>query len=1308
MAQSPDRQSHDPGNPYAGDQAANDFSIQETAQSVLRALASLKITCALFFLAIFLVFAGTLAQVGQDIEAIVAQYFRSAAVKIPFQVFLPESFFPDMQNVRGSFWFPGGWTIGACLMVNLLAAHAIRFKVQAHGARLWGGIGVIALGVLTTWVVIASGNNKDGFQSEPLVEWSVLWEMLKVGMGLLWVGMASSLLKIESDRKLERWTVIGLTVLLGAALVALFMKGDAAKLNDSSMRILWQLIKGTAAGCVLLAGCYLVFRKRAGVVLLHGGVGLIMVNELLVGLNQIENQMPIVEGETVNWVHDVSKAELAIIDRSPKEHNDVVVVPFARLQQAAASGDVVSDDNLPVDFKVLRYFENSKFVDPPAGNRNPATTGLGLEVAVQDAEKTVGTDSDGKVNMASAYIRFFPKGGDKSLGTYLVTQGYTTIQQVEAGEKSFDVVMRSKRTYKPYSLHLIDVRGDTYLGTSKARNYSSEVRLVDKSRNVDREVRIWMNNPLRYAGETFYQQNFNTFEARENGRTVMKEQTVLQVVRNAGWMIPYVACMIVATGMLAHFWIILLRFLNRRAAGVVPVPQEFGGDLSTAPRPEAAATAATGKPSRYAAKKEKTPADNATAAAETGSWQTAAAKYLPLLGVLFFGGWLAGKAVPPSAPSDEMDVYQFGKIPVVYEGRVKPVDSLARNSLRLLSHYQTFRDLDDEKRPATQWFLDMVTHPERADKYRVFRIVNLDLLHELKLPRRKGFRYAYNEFEPRIERLKELSRDARETPSKLRSAFESGVVELHAKVRRYFEIRETHLIPPAEMGNQREQIIRILLDVNPRLSQVPLLVPEKIDDTDWQPLTKMTTPMWIRRYAKARGLKTLQAVAMDLLAARHSEKTMATFRTVVGIRAMSRLRNRKTGMSQAQLRELIGGMVKKLSRFELIGEVQGTLFGRLVADMKGEKLDGESPENVEALVGIFSAYRDGDAAAFNERVAAYRDSLSESSPAQYDAAKVATESWFNHFEPFYYCSVLYIIAFLLSVSALLGWSRPLNLTAMLLILTAFLVHTFALGARMYISGRLGVTVTNLYSSAVFIGWACCLLGLVMEVVFRIGIGNIVAGAAGFGSLLIAHLLSIDGDTIAVMQAVLDTNFWLATHVTSITIGYATTFVAGALGLTYVKLGLLSRRLSTDMGKILNRMIYGSLCFAIFFSFVGTVLGGLWADDSWGRFWGWDPKENGALMIVIWNALVLHARWGGLVKDRGMAVLAIAGNVVTAWSWFGVNLLGVGLHAYGFKDGIGRALALFALYNIIMIAAGCIPKEFWRSFRQPTDQIASTG
>jgi ABC-type transport system involved in cytochrome c biogenesis permease subunit len=213
--------------------------------------------------------------------------------------------------------------------------------------------------------------------------------------------------------------------------------------------------------------------------------------------------------------------------------------------------------------------------------------------------------------------------------------------------------------------------------------------------------------------------------------------------------------------------------------------------------------------------------------------------------------------------------------------------------------------------------------------------------------------------------------------------------------------------------------------------------------------------------------------------------------------------------------------------------------------------------------------------------------------------------------------------------------------------------------------------------------------------------------------MIAHHLSLSGDTMEMMRAVLDTNFWLATHVVVVTLGYASTFVAGMLAILYIVLGIFTPNLarpagavaapdakakSGDLGKSLARMVYGIVCFATLFSFVGTVLGGIWADQSWGRFWGWDPKENGALIIVLWNALILHARWGGLVKDRGLMNLAIGGNIVTAWSWFGVNMLGIGLHAYGFMDAAFWWLMLFNISQLLLIALGSLPLRMWRSFQ----------
>jgi ABC-type transport system involved in cytochrome c biogenesis permease subunit len=259
---------------------------------------------------------------------------------------------------------------------------------------------------------------------------------------------------------------------------------------------------------------------------------------------------------------------------------------------------------------------------------------------------------------------------------------------------------------------------------------------------------------------------------------------------------------------------------------------------------------------------------------------------------------------------------------------------------------------------------------------------------------------------------------------------------------------------------------------------------------------------------------------------------------------------------------------------------------------------------------------------------------------------------------------------------------------------AFALATAGIASRMWLEGR--PPVTNLYSSALFIGWGAVALCLVLERFHRNAIATSAGSLIGFGTLVIAHNLSLSGDTLEMMRAVLDSNFWLSTHVVTVTVGYASTFLAGFLAIIYILRGVLTRTLDRGSADSLARMVYGIVCFATFFSFVGTVLGGIWAGQSWGRFWGWDPKENGALIIVLWNAVILHCRWAGVIRQRGLMSLAVFGNVVTAWSWFGTNMLGVGLHSYGFTDAAFFGLIAFVASQLALIALAAVPLEKWRS------------
>jgi ABC-type transport system involved in cytochrome c biogenesis permease subunit len=1149
---------------------AKTVSAHSKIAQALMPLASLKLTVALFAMAIFLIFAGTLAQVNHDIWEVMGQYFRTLFAWIDFQIFFPKSFFAgEPPEVRGGFWFPGGFLIGGAMAVNLLAAHSLRFKVQAKGPRLMAGLAVIALGCVLTWMVVLGGSGKDTLEGSAPFEWSTLWTAMMWTLSAVWLAGAYGVSQLNRNRKVERWMLITLEFVLGGVLAFVFLRGDTATLGDSSMRILWQLIKGGLAGLVLLAGCVLVFRKRAGIVLLHAGVALVMINELVVYSLHVEGQMQIEEGDTVNFVQDIRTLELAVIDPSDPKTDDVVVIPRSMLQDK----QLIHDDRLPFDLQVVEYLPNSALKSALPDQSNLATAGIGKEVVAHEARRGSGTDMDSKVDITAAYVKLLKKGTSDPIGTYLVRLQLPP-QAIQVGDKSYDLSLRFKRTYKPYAMKLYDVRFDKYLGTETAKNYSSDLHLVDDSRGMDRDVKIWMNNPLRFAGETFYQSSYFVDRGREG--------TVLQVVTNTAWMIPYVACMLVATGLLAHFSIGLVRFLKRREEG------------QGAP------------PTRTERKKAKTSAATAT----SPGWL---ATYFPAGVVLVCALWVASSARMPHTPPGELQVDEFGRLPLVYEGRVKPFDTVARNALRYLSGKQSFVDEAHKKQPAIKWLLDVIARPEEAVKHKVFRIENIEVLDTLGLKPREGLRYSIDEFAGKIDELDRQSELASKMePAKL-SVYQKKLLELVKKLRLY-RLMAVAFEPPQVRPEQEhlqsdfKAAIRQLENLSHM--QPPLAIPPDKADGQWESFAAA----WLRSFAKANVL--------------HEEPNPA----------------------------------------------------------------------VVSMAGMLVGYNKGDATMFNGQLAKYQTWLSEQKLPGLEETKVGYEAFFNFFEPFYCAAILYLLAFVLVALGWLGWTRPLNSAAFWLVVFTLVLHTFALGSRIYISGR--PPVTNLYSSAVFIGWGGVVLGLILEMIYRLGIGSVIAAVAGFATLLIANFLAglTDGDTLGVLQAVLDTQFWLATHVTCVTLGYATTYIAGLLGVLYILRGTLTPSLSPTVGKELARMIYGTVCFAIFFSFVGTVLGGLWADDSWGRFWGWDPKENGALIIVLWNALVLHARWGGMVKDRGLATLAVVGNIVTSWSWFGVNELGVGLHSYGFTEGVLLSLGIFVASQLAIIALGSLPKSMWWSFR----------
>jgi ABC-type transport system involved in cytochrome c biogenesis permease subunit len=944
-----------------------------------------------------------------------------------------------------------------------------------------------------------------------------------------------------------------------------------------------------------------VMCKVGGLYLLHGGLLLLLIGEYVTREYQVEQRMVISEGERACYAFDTRNTELAFVTPAGKDHETATVVPASRLQAALEKGQPISHPHLPVTLEVLAWMPNARMVEWEKASdelkaTNLGTAGFAKKLVLERRDEVNGTDPNQLVDYPAAYIRLRSKDGGEDLGVYAFQTLMMKDQTVKVNGQEYTMALRFTRHYKPFQLELIKFTHERYLGTNLPKNFSSRLRIIDPDRGEDREVDVSMNEPLRYRGEAFFQSGFD----EETEKT-----TILQVVRNPGWLIPYISCVMVMVGMVVYFCVFLVQFLGRTVGSIPSAPVVQANQAAAPPH----------KVWRFL------------------SWGLAGLATLYLL----------SNTVPRSS-GNKFDFEDAGKIAVVGEGRVKPLDTVVRVAMRRLNKREDFVDQNDHSQPALKWFFDVASasqdHPGSEIKHVMFRIENLELLALLGLERRSGYRYSLEEFMKKLPELRAAASKARKVPEKDQTPFENKTLELDANLKLYESVWQ---------------------------GSYPLVLPP--NETD----------QW-RSPAEAE----------------------------------LRLKQRVEAVQRAVLAEIIQDLPK--DQRDTPDKIKAILAAQPpeVRDRVLQSVDAayQSDPASNAWDEILSAYRSGSPDKFRKAVAEYR-ALTEPNLSRKERFQVSFEHFLNRFAPYYHCTFLYGVALALALVSWLLWmanptvSAALRRSAFAVLMITFAVHTFSLFARMYLMERPLVFVTNLYSSAVFIGWTAAGVCLILERLFPIGLGNMVASALGLGTCVVAHNLAVGGDTLEMMRAVLDTNFWLATHVTTVTFGYAATYVAGKIGLIYLILGIFTRWLneqvstrtgrSMSVNQILNKMMYGVICVATLFSFVGTVLGGIWADQSWGRFWGWDPKENGAVLIVVWNALILHARWAGLIKTRGMAVLTLVGNMITTWSWFGTNQLGVGLHAYGFNNTLAMLCVGVWSSHIIMVAIGALlPRRYWLS------------
>ena len=286
--------------------------------------------------------------------------------------------------------------------------------------------------------------------------------------------------------------------------------------------------------------------KKTGILILHSGLILMLVGQLVTSVFEEESQVQLDRGQTKNYSESPYLDELAIIDSSGANTDEVISVPASRL----AKGRSILLPEAGLTLQVNDFYENAALV---GSNQLPSENYPHLRVGPMAVAVPIPrTYKQDERNQPAASVSLMQNG--QQIGSWSLASGFPQPIQFRAGPKPFTIVLRPKRYYRPFSITLEEFRHDRYAGTEIAKNFSSKVRLIDPSVHENREALIFMNHPLRYAGLTFYQAGFGNNDAT----------TVLQVMKNPSWLVPYISCGMMALGLVIQFGMHLISFVRRR------------------------------------------------------------------------------------------------------------------------------------------------------------------------------------------------------------------------------------------------------------------------------------------------------------------------------------------------------------------------------------------------------------------------------------------------------------------------------------------------------------------------------------------------------------------------------------------------------------------------------------------------------------------------------------------------------------------------------------------------------------------------
>ncbi len=595
-------------------------------------------------------------------------------------------------------------------------------------------------------------------------------------------------------------------------------------------------------------------------------------------------------------------------------------------------------------------------------------------------------------------------------------------------------------------------------------------------------------------------------------------------------------------------------------------------------------------------------------------------------------------------PAETLEIAET--IPLQNGGRTKPLSTFAGFTMLGLHGARSMKvegtDGKEFKIKPTAWLMDTLFRPQLAVNLPTFRIDNSSVLEAIGVKTRgKRDRYSYADIEPGREKLVELAKSYEAIEKDKRDPVQSQTIDLAYNLRNYesllgyfgFARFGVTLLGSGKDGapDQRADISAVMATAPQIREQVA--------------------------QSKARGQsmdKHLQSLVEQVFDA-------ANFA--------------KFGLF----------MLPPADPKDPIWLSAGNaIMVPITEPAKDPQLAISDIKMLETTARSF-----GDDAAFRKELTAVRDNLAKRSDARGEYRHVPLEAQYYQKNWFLYALVFFVIGTLSALAMCFVGHGKAGLVfywTTLAATSAGLVYCIIpIVKRSIIMQR--PPVGNLYDTIIFIGTTTVMIALLMEWMTRRRFALGVAPILGTLLIILARRFELGDakDNMDPLVAVLDSNYWLTIHVLTITLGYSAGLLSAFLSFGY----LLMRGLRLDNGdkeirRSLTRAVYGMICLTLFLSLVGTVLGGIWANDSWGRFWGWDPKENGALLIVLWTLSILHARLGGYIKEWGLHYASVFTAAVVTFSWWHVNFLGVGLHNYGFTAGKGTIWQFYIVILAILV------------------------